>query len=197
PLRHPRDLRKNDVILFGDLDTQALSGERFRVTEVDTYLFGNERHPRLTLTGEGGSVVFFSLNAREDVAQFSVSGRLQRNEVAHLFNLEEFARLFEDKEGVLSLSRVEEPKSMAGWTAPLYRLQVDALKGSFHRGDYRGSAFFPRPREGRGLDYYLLVDDGALHAIEVEVYDGGETDVYVSRRFPVDRIGGMWSALPE
>ncbi|MBF0153747.1 MAG: hypothetical protein HQL64_08415 [Magnetococcales bacterium] len=191
-LQHPRDLRRDDLLRFGTLETQALSGGRFRVTDVNTYLLGNERLPKLTLTGDDGSVVYFSLDLRDGAALFSVSGRLQRSEVARLFKLEEFARLFEDKEEALSLSRVEEPPSMAGWTAPLYHLQIDALKGIFHKGDYRGNAFFPRPQEGEGMDYYLLVDNRAIHTIEVEVYDGGETEVYVSRRFPISKIEEMW-----
>ncbi|MBF0136636.1 MAG: hypothetical protein H7833_01040 [Magnetococcus sp. DMHC-1] len=195
-LSHPRDLRKSDILRFGFLDTQALSGGRFQVTDVNTYLFGNERQPEFTLTGDDGAIVYLAVDDSEDPPHFSVSGRLKRSEVARLFKLEEFARLFEDKEGILSLHRAEEPKTMTGWTAPLYHLQVDALKGIYHKGDYRGNAFFPRPQEGEGLDFYLLADDDDLHMIEVEVYDGGETEVYVTRRFPLSKIEEMWPGSP-
>ncbi|MBF0176808.1 MAG: hypothetical protein HQL63_08180 [Magnetococcales bacterium] len=191
-LRHPRDLRKGDGLRFGTLDTLILSGERFTVDEVNTYLFGNERSPELTLTSAGGLTVHLTLDEREDPPLFWVSGRLERSDVARLFRLEEFAKLFDDKDGPLTLHRMEEPDSMAGWTASVYLLKVDAAKGIFHKGDYRGNAFFPRPQDGKGLDYYLLADDDAIHMIEVEVYDGGETEVYVGHRFDLSRIEEMW-----
>ncbi|MBF0626014.1 MAG: hypothetical protein HQL82_14555 [Magnetococcales bacterium] len=186
----PQALRIRDSVHFGPMPVASLDGLRLRVTEINTRQADHRRSPVFTLTHESGLRLFMHVQGDAETP-LVVSQRVERSEVSRLFDLAQFARLFEDKDGPLTLDRREEPDTLAGWTVPRYHLVEDAGKEVHIPGDYRDSAFLPSPSAGLGLDRYRLTDPGGVLSVEVEVYDSGETEVFTSLRVGLDRIVEM------
>jgi hypothetical protein len=69
-----------------------------------------------------------------------------------------------------------------------------AAFGYFHREDYRN---LKPPQDANGVtgepfEYYLLLDDDESRALEVEVYEGGDTDVVLTLYRPITDISDYW-----
>lgn len=116
---------------------------------------------------------------------------VDRPDVERLFDLGEFARLFDlDGAGNLVLNRIAEPADFAGWTAPVYR--QEAAHEAFRReadplsGESGAGA-------GQAFDFYRLVDDRRRHALEAYVHDGGRTDVVVAALLDESVVEEIWS----
>ena len=63
--------------------------------------------------------------------------------------------------------------------------------------DYRGARPSDYEGDGEPFDYYCLVDSSESHAVEIEVYPGGETDVSLTLYRDVDDIKDLWPAESE
>ena len=193
PLQHVRDLQPGAVIQFGALEQPDLSGRRFRVDEVNSYRFEMRRDLEFTLVGEDGVVLHLLVDADfSGDGWFDLRGILKGREVARMFDMAVFSRLFEESGQRTTLARRDEPESLTGWTAPLYHLREDAIQGSFHGGDPRTAGEEEMANPGEGLDRYLLMDEENRRGIMVEVFDQGETDISALLRCPREGIAGMW-----
>ena len=190
-LTHPRALCAGDILKFRFMSVEGLSGQRFEVREVNGYLFNNKMAPIFVLESGSGQRVQLFVDEEGQEARLSISQSIKRRVVENLFDMQQFSRLFEaNKEQPIALKRVaEEPASLAGWIAPIYYQTLDGVKGRYVPGDPRGRRGVGG---GYGLDYYLLMSADERCALEVEVYDGGQTEVAVSVRLPVRYIEELW-----
>ncbi len=191
PIKNIRDLRIDDIIQFGVPDVTMLHGKRYRITEINAYLLGEERYLEYGLLGEHGLPLSLLITADlfRDEHHFFLRGLIENQEVGRLFDGQAFARLFEEHDAPLVLHRRGEPDALAGWTAPLYHQRRDAVEASFHSGDHR---YLTTLEGGKALDYYLLMDEKERHGLMVEVYDQGETDISLLVRCRRNEIDGMW-----
>lgn len=189
-LAHPRELQVNDIFRFHETVRGPLGGKRFQVTKVSTLVF-EAPSPTFALRGEDEQRYFLVLSDDQSEEYLTIIKPIKRLDVGRMFRLEEFAGIFEEKEGLFSLERQEEPQYLTGWTAPRYHLSIDALSGFFYQDDLRGRDDLPE-NGGEGLDYYMLLDDEEERTLEVEVYDGGDTEVALGLRMPLRAIAELW-----
>ncbi|MBF0613319.1 MAG: hypothetical protein G8345_21530 [Magnetococcales bacterium] len=181
-----RELQVNDTLRMAICDCAGLSGKRFKVTSVSTYLF-SQPSPTFALQGEDGQRYFLSFSNEHDREYVTFIRPLLHREVGKLFHLEDLAQLFEEKEGEFALTRKEELPHLSGWTATDYHLSIDALKGYFFSEDLREKEQ-EEFQGGEGLDHYLLLDNSQRFTLEVEVYDNGEPEVALGLRLPVNLV---------
>ncbi len=168
----PEGLARAELEVCG-VHALDLSGSMRRVLTVEALALGR----LLMWRGERGTVAM---------------GRpVDRPDVERLFDLGEFARLFDlHGAGNQVLNRVAEPADFAGWTAPVYRQEAaheafrreaDPLSGASGAG------------AGQAFDFYRLVDDRRCHALEAYVHDGGRTDVVVAALLGESVVEEIWS----
>ncbi|MBF0309841.1 MAG: hypothetical protein HQL56_09960 [Magnetococcales bacterium] len=167
------------------LEQSFVSEREFTVTDINTYTFGDQRYPEFTLL-ESNKVPLYLMVGEQDlqsgVRQLTLSGMVSREDLQRLFDLEELERLFEQRNGSsLQLHRKgPEPPTLRGWTAEVYQLRPWPRKGIYFRGDYRGSDFLFEPGKGEGFDYHLLSDAARRHALEIEIYEDGDVEIFLS-----------------
>lgn len=194
-LDSPGDLKFRDGVAFASLEQTGLSHGRFQVSDVKTYQFERGFVPTLQLIGEDGMAFQMVVETGSDGQEegLKVSRKISRRQVVQLFDMEVFSQLFEEKFAPFLLPRILEPIPLTGWTAPIYKLWVDAEPASFHAGEYLESQRAENDQgEVRAFDYYLLVGEKGDKMIELEVYDDGELDIFVSITLPVTCITSMW-----
>jgi len=190
-LNHPRDLNTGDIIKFQYLPQSDLSNSQFEVSNVNTYDFEDRKLTEFSLKGGTKANIHLIVDETGDDPFLSVSKKLQRPDVEQLFDLDEFAELF-DSEDHSILNRLKEPENLAGWTTKQYRQEIYAEGGYYHKGDYRNKNVPEAENEGDDFEYYLAISDDRKYVIEAEVYDGGETDIIITLRLPLDCIEEMW-----
>jgi hypothetical protein len=85
------------------------------------------------------------------------------------------------------------PPALQGWLSIVYTEEVDALPCARYQGDYRGQEA-PLLRDGQAFDYYALEDDAHQYAVEVEVFNSGDTAIFCVVYLPLTAIEELWPA---
>jgi len=198
-LTHPRQLAVGDVVKFKLFTPAPLSNDNFTLDEVNTYDYQSGKETEFVLRGTGQHTVFMTVDESDDEVELRLSVKMPRTVVEQLFDLEQFSEVFDADEPV-RLERIGDPSTfdeqwswLTNWTAPFYTQNTKAVRGYFHKGDYRHK-IIPNSTDGADeLDYYSLISDDEKYYIEIEVYDG-DTDVMVTRLLDENDIEEMWPA---
>ncbi|WP_108945497.1 hypothetical protein [Shewanella halifaxensis] len=196
-LDHPSKLNKGDMISLDDsfaLPPQ-LRGQQLRVEAVNTYEYQRKQQTEWVLKGHGNDTIFLSLD-EDDETYLGLSIKLNRGLVEALFDLDQFSEIFEEsgKAQLTTNTLTADIQDYEQWLSPHYHQVSAADFGYFHRQDYRGQ----RPPQdadgatGDAFEAYQLLDDDEDKAIDVEVYEGGDTDVMLTIYRPLSDIRDYW-----
>ncbi|MCL1065904.1 hypothetical protein L2735_03665 [Shewanella olleyana] len=200
-LDHVNKLLKGDMISLDDSFAlpEQLRGQQLKVEQVHTYEYERSQQCEWLLRGHSGTAIYLSYH-QEDEAYLSFSIKVNRAVVEQLFDLDQFGQIFEEPGNAeltpLSLSN-ELDSEYGRWLASAYHQVEFGCFGYFHREDYRGQK---PPQDDnsqhRGLAFesYSLVNNEDSHAVDIEVYEGGDTDVMLTLYRPVTDIREFWPA---
>ncbi|MDF0533137.1 hypothetical protein PY479_02450 [Shewanella sp. A32] len=196
-LAQPMDLRVGDMVTLDDsfaLPPQ-LRGQQFRVEAVNTYEYEHSQEPEFVLKGNSGDAVYMGLE-QDDETWLAFSIKLHRSQVEALFDLDAFAEIFEEPGkatlNTMPLTAATEP--YAQWLADAYHQVAFAQFGYFHRQDYRHGkpSQFMENNPGDAFEAYELLDGDESRAIDIEVYQDGDTDVLLTLYRPLTDIREYW-----
>ena len=186
PAAHAWDLRPGSFLRLGFVAPEGLARAELEVRGVHALDFSGNVRRVLTVEALALGRLLLWRGERGAVAM----GRpVDRPDVERLFDLGEFARLFDlEGAGNLVLDRLAEPADFAGWTAPVYR--QEAAQEAFRR---EADPLAGDSGAGQPFDFYRLVDDRRRHALEAYVHDGGRTDVVVAALLDESVVEEIWS----
>jgi hypothetical protein len=196
-LDHPRDLQSGDLLQMSDSFglPEELRNQTFKVVGITTYQFEHSYNTTFALQSASDDTVDLTIeeDAGRSTAAFSFS--VSRDIVEQLFDLETFGTIFDDEQPTtLDLVNAAGRDALV---ADAYHQEAAGERGFFYNEDYRASG--PPEHEGVGepFDYYCLVNDQETHAVEIEVYEGGETEVSLTVYRDVTDINDLWPAEAE
>jgi len=189
-----RDLNTGDIIVLTDSFAlpEALRQQQFQVTAVNSYEYETTTQTEWTLNGNNDAEIFLSLDV-DDKTYLKFTLKIEHQDVESLFDLDEFSTLFDDP-GQAFLNRLKDNDKTTSWTSEQYQQSLFAKVGYFHRKDHRSQALSPYEGKGSGeqFEFYQLLDQDQSKGIEVEVWDDGDTDVFLSLYRPVSDIIDMY-----
>ena len=108
-----------------------------------------------------------------------------------MFDLEQFAAIFDDDEAVTLNRRSED--GFEGWVAEAYDQQAKGQTGYYHEGiDHRAGRPSSREDDSQPFEYYELVSGDRTRGVDIEVWEDGETDVALSLYRPIEDIKELW-----
>ena len=172
-----------------------LRNQTFKVVGINTGQFEHSFSTTFALQSATDDTVDLTIeeDAGRQLAAFSFA--INRDVVEQLFDLEEFGSVFDD-EFSTSL-RLQDAAGMDSLVAEEYHQIAMGERGYFYDSDYRGS--HPPDHEGVGepFDYFCLVNDKETHGVEIEVYQGGETDISLTLYRDLTDIKDLWPAESE
>jgi hypothetical protein len=199
-LDHPNKLLKGDMLTLDDsfaLPAQ-LRGQQLKVEAIHTYEYERSQQCEYLLRGHSGSPIFMSYVV-EDEAYLSFSIKVNRDTVDKLFDLDAFAEIFEEPgKATLTLQTLsaDTAEEFGQWLSDDYHQVEFAGFGYFHREDYRGQK--PPQDEngtrGEAFESYALINNQDTHALDIEVYEGGDTEVMLTLYRPLTDIREYWPA---
>lgn len=189
-----RDLNTKDIIVLTDSFAlpQALRQQEFQVTSVNSYEYESTTHTEWALSGNNDTEIFLSLDT-DDKTYLKFTLKIEQLDVESLFDLDDFSTLF-DEPGQAFLNRQNDNDKTANWTSDQYQQSIFAKVGYFHRKDHRSETLSQYEGKGSGeqFELYQLLDQDQSKGIEVEVWDDGDTDVFLSLYRPVSDIIDMY-----
>lgn len=188
-------LQIGNIVKFGFAAQVGLSNQRCRVAGVNTYDLGGDAKKKVVLLLESSdsdlSLAVVKQGHRE---LLEIGIRVLPEQVKQLFDLEEFARIFDPEvETPVTLERVAEPESVAGWTGAVYYQEL-GHQAYLSNEDYRQRYLTTDTADWEMMDYALLVSEDRHFAVQTEVYEGGRTEVSLLAYLPLDKIEELWAA---
>ncbi len=186
-LKSVNDLKAKDMITLNDSFAlpESLRGQQLEVQSVNTYDYDGAKEVEWVLKGSNDDLIHLSLDDDDDVfLAFSIG--IKKSEVKVMFDLEQFANIFDEKGG-FSIEKANDVPRVAGWCSDEYNREGFSESGTFYKKDYR-NLNGDHLGSGEGFDLYTLVDEEEDKGISIEVWKDGSTDVSVVIYRPLSDI---------
>lgn len=195
-LTHVNQLLVGDIIILTDSFAlpQALRDQQFEVKAVNSYEYEHNTHTEWSLQGTDELALFLSLEV-DDTTELKFSLKIEHDDIETLFDLNNFSQIF-DEPGQAFLNRQNDNDTTTTWSSEQYQQSTFAKVGYFHRKDHRSEKLSAYEGEGCGeqLELYALYNEDQSKGIDVEVWQDGDTDVFLTLFRPLTDIIDMYPA---
>ena len=189
-----KDLQVNDMISMSDSFglPSLLRDQQFQVSAVNSYEFEHYTQTEWVLSGQQDVELFLSIEA-DDKSYLKFSLKIEHADVETLFDLEQFSTVF-DEPGNAELNKQSDTDLTADWSDDFYRQQAFAIVGYFHRKDSRTTNLSPfeGSNAGEQFEQYTLYNEDESRGIDIEVWQDGDTDVFLTLYRPLTDIVDMY-----
>jgi len=185
-LNHPSALVVGDIIVLDDSFglPEVLRGKRFEVSQISLAEYQGGDEKEWMLRSEDGDTLFMSCEREDGEDTLQLGIKISRDQVETLFDLEQFSTVFDDEDGAV-LTTVTPVEPWTQWLAKRYTRTEFCEPGFFHKSTSKSS-------EGESFEFYALISDCERYGINIEVWDGGETDVSLALYRPITEIREYW-----
>lgn len=195
-LTHVNQLLVGDIIVLTDSFAlpKALQGQQFQVTAVNSYEYEQNTQTEWSLQGNDDLAIFLSL-AVDDTTELKFSFKIEHDDVETLFDLDEFSQIF-DEPGEAFLNRQKDNEATDTWSSEQYQQSVFAKVGYFHRKDHRSEELsaYEGKESGEQLEQYILYNEDQSKGLDIEVWQDGDTDIFLTLFRPLTDIIDMYPA---
>lgn len=193
-LNHPNQLQLNDIFKFGDSFALpvAMRKHQLQVIDIKSIEFKHEHYAEIIAQGSDAHLVYVSFPTNpQKLVKFSLL--LNRSEVESLFDLDDFAEIFEQP-GNARFKPLSGSHDYADMVAQEYIQQNFMTTGYMHQQDFRGSKppQDSQQQHGREFEFYSLEGDQGKRSIDIYIFENGDTDVYLSFLRPANDIAELW-----
>jgi len=193
-LSKPEQLLVGDIIVLTDSFglPENLRKQEFRVSAINSYEFEHHVETEWALMGNHGIELYLTLKI-DDQTELKFSLKITDEEVESLFDLDQFPVIFDDNENAVLITQQETSKTQ-GWTSECYHQSIFAKVGYFHRKDHRSEQLssYEGKEAGEQFELYVLYDNDQSKGVDVEVWDDGDTDVFLTLYRPITDIVDMF-----
>jgi len=189
-----KDLKAKDIIVLTDSFglPEALRKQQFQVSAVNCYEFERKTQTEWVLLGNDDIELYLTLD-EDDKTELKFSLKVNHQEVESLFELDEFSTVF-DEPGNAFLDKKSDNTLTSGWTSPQYQQNIFSEVGYFHRKDNRIESLssYEGNDAGEQFELYALLDQDQSRGIDIEVWQDGDTDVFLTLYRPMSDIVDMF-----
>ena len=195
-LTHVNQLLVGDIILLTDSFAlpETLRNQQLQVTAVNSYEYEQETQTEWTLQGNNDLLLFLTLDV-DDTTELKFALKIEHEDVETLFDLDSFSQIF-DEPGQAFLEKQADNNLTTSWTSEQYQQNVFAKVGYFHRKDHRSEnlSAYEGKDSGEQFELYTLYNEDQSKGIDIEVWQDGDTDVFLTIFRPLTDIVDMYPA---
>jgi len=195
-LTHVNQLLMGDIIVLTDSFAlpETLRNQQLQVTAVNSYEYEQETQTEWTLQGSNDLLLFLTLDV-DDTTELKFALKIEHEDVETLFDLDSFSQIF-DEPGQAFLEKQADNNLTTSWTSEQYQQNVFAKVGYFHRKDHRSEnlSAYEGKDSGEQFELYALYNEDQSKGIDIEVWQDGDTDVFLTIFRPLTDIVDMYPA---
>ncbi|MCI2283188.1 hypothetical protein L3081_07025 [Colwellia sp. MSW7] len=195
-LTHVNQLLVGDIIVLTDSFAlpEILRNQEFQVTAVNSYEYEENTQTEWTLQGSNDLLLFLTLEV-DDTTELKFALKIEHEDVETLFDLDAFSQIF-DEPGEAFLERQADTNITTRRSSEQYRQSIFAKVGYFHRKDHRSEnlSAYEGKDSGEQFELYTLYNEDQSKGIDIEVWQDGDTDVFLTIFRPLTDIIDMYSA---
>jgi len=195
-IESPQDLTVGDMVKMEFAEQTLISGQTLKVSEQVFYDVSAVEHCKTVSVMNGADQrVLLSHSSVNPDQPLEVAIAILPEKVFEIFNRDQFVAIFEEPDNAdhrlhckIKLNELDELQGFIGKsyfqerTNEAYRSQKDCRGKTLSDSDWTG------------FDYKLMVADDRQHAIRIEVFDGGRTDVYLIAYLALSKVEEYWPA---
>jgi len=189
-----QELNTGDIIVLTDSFAlpENIRNKQFQVSTVNSYEYEHKTETEWVLIGTDDTELYLSLDI-DDKIYLKLALKIQHEDVETLFNLDEFSTIF-DEPGHAFLTKQSDSSLTNGWSADQYQQSIYAKVGYFHRKDHRSEnlSSYEGKEAGEQFELYQLLDQDQSRGVELEVWQDGDTDVFLTYYRPTTDIVDMY-----
>ncbi len=195
-IQSPNDLKVGDMLKMEFAEQSLVSGQTLKVSEQLFYDVNAQENCKTVSVLQGTDQrLLLSISTVNPERPLELAVSILPEMVFKLFKRKQFVAIFDepdntdhrinckadmdsldDLQGFVSVSYFQERTNEA------YRSQRDCRQQSLDDADWVA------------FDYKLLVADDRRHALRIEVFDGGRTDVYLIAYLALNKVEEYWPA---
>ncbi len=194
-LSHPRDLRAGDIIKFRYLSQSDVSGKEFEISQINTYIYGDLCYPELVLKDRSGHIIYMMVEEEDGEEYLALSKKVEKAKINDLIAPNDMTAIQAKGNGT-SVTIATKPEGYKEWLVDHYRETDDHVRGAFVKGDVRYLTEEEINKQER-FSSHVLEDADGEYALEVEVYETGETELSVTVYHDIQEIEEMWPGAAE
>lgn len=193
-LTHPEELQTGDIVILKERRTlpYELQGQQLEVTDIGTAQYSDGTEKSVTLRSVDNKTYYLCVDQNDGDPRLSFSIKVPRKTVLTLFDEDDFTQLWD--EGFARLETKTKPENIADWLADSYQQDVKDGEGYYYDRDCANeSPSKHQDDDGQEFRFHecsAITDDN--HALSVEVWSDGETDVFLVISTPLDVIADMF-----
>ena len=184
------ELKIKDIIVLTDSFAlpESLRTQQFQVSAINCYEFENKTETEWVMQGENNLELYLTIE-NDDQTYLKFALKIQHEDIESLFDLDEFATIF-DEPGQAFLERKSDSSLTSGWSSSQYQQRVFAKVGYFHRKDNRTESLsaYEGNEAGEQFELYSLLDEEQSRGIDIEVWQDGDTDLFITLYRPTSDI---------
>tara|TARA_R110001583_G_scaffold12280_12_gene54693 strand:+ start:14223 stop:14867 length:645 start_codon:yes stop_codon:yes gene_type:complete len=195
-LTQVNQLLVGDIIVLTDSFAlpETLRNQQLQVTAVNSYEYEQSIQSEWTLQGNNALLLFLSLDV-DDATELKFGLKIAPEDVETLFDLDRFSEVF-DEPGEAFLERKTDNNLTTSWSSEQYQQSTFAKVGYFHRKDHRSEniSTYEGKDSGEQFELYALYNEDQSKGIDIEVWQDGDTDVFLTLFRPLTDIIDMYPA---
>ena len=190
PIESPKDLHVGDMLKMEFAEQTLISAQTLKVSEQIFYdVSAVEDCKTVSIMSGAEQQVRLSTNSVNPERPLEVAVAILPEKVFEIFNREQFVAIFDEPDNsnhrLQSIANLNELNELQGFIGKSY-FQERTNEAYRSKKDCRDNSL--TESNWVGFDYKLMVTDDRLHAIRIEVYDGGRTDVYLIAYLPLSKV---------
>ena len=197
-LTKPVELEVGDIVVLNERQSlpKTLRSQELEVTSVATYQYSDGIEKEITFRSIDNKTYYMSIDDNDGDPLLCFSIKIERTEVESLFDLGQFAGLFE--EGSYTQLEVQSiPESLKEWVSgDKYHQTLSNGEGYYFQDDLIVKGVTPSSREDDSSEAFRFHEcessENDDYGLLVEVWSSGETDVSLSVSTPLDVVAEMW-----
>ncbi len=195
-IESPNDLKPGDIVKMEFSDQVLTSGQTLKVAEQLFYDLSAVENCKTVSIMEGADQhVLLSTSAVNPERPLELAIAVLPETVFKIFKRKKFVAIFEQPNDtdhrINRKISVDELNELQGFVAESY-FQERTNEAYRSKKDCRNETMLDS--DWTAFDYKLMVSDNRQHAVRIEVFDGGRTDVYLIAYLPLNKVEEYWPA---
>lgn len=195
-IESPKDLNPGDIVKMGFADQTLISGQTLKVSKQVFYDISAVENCKTVSIMEGADQpIFLSTSTVNPQRPLEVAIATLPETLFKIFKRKKFVAIFEQPENtdhrIKRKIEKHELNELQGFVGASY-YQERTNEAYYSTQDCRNKTL--NASDWTGFDYKLMVSDDRQHAVRIEIFDGGRTDVYLIAYLALNKIEEYWPA---
>jgi len=191
----PKDLQPGDMLKMEFSEQTLISGQTLKVSEQVFYDISAVENCKSVSILEGvDQRVLLSVSTVNPDRPLEMAMAVLPEKVFDIFGRDQFVAIFDEPDNTdhrIQRRANTELNELQGFVGDSY-FQERTNEAYRSKKDCRNETLTDADWEG--FDYKLLVTDDRCHAVRIEVFDGGRTDVYLIAYLALNKVEEYWLA---